>query len=194
MKRKHGIHWFAAIITGLTLAGSAAAFPAQAAGNTPQQPPVPFATIKEVKPFTYCVIAHKGPLTDVSDVITRLMQAVQDQNLFPFLRGSMIGVYYNSPADTKPGELLWEVGFPIAEGTQPKAPLEKKEWKFATVAVAVHKGAYAGVGGTIKRLMDWIKDNGYVIEGPTMERYLNNPSQVKPEELRTEIWIPASKR
>ena len=194
MKRKHGIHWFAVIIAGLTLAGSAAALQAQAAGNTPQQTSAPFATIKEVKPFAYCCIVHKGPLAEISAVIGQLMQAVQAQNLFPLFRGSMIGVYYNSPADTKPGELLWEVGFPLAEGAKPQAPLELKEWKYPTVATAVHKGPYAKAGETIQRLMDWAKAKGYAIAGPTLERYLNNPMQVKPEELRTEIWIPAKRK
>jgi len=58
----------------------------------------------------------------------------------------------------------------------------------------VHIGPYAKTGETIQRLMDWIKAQGYIAAGPILERYLNNPMQVKPEELRTEIWIPAWKK
>jgi effector-binding domain-containing protein len=39
-----------------------------------------------------------------------------------------------------------------------------------------------------------MKTGGYVADGPLLERYLNNPMQVKPEELRTEIWIPCAKK
>ena len=194
MKKEHRILWFAMIIAGWTLASSAATLPAQAAGNMPRQSPVPFATIKEVKPFAYCVIVHKGPLTDMAGVITQLMQAVQAQDLFPLVRGPVIGVYYNSPTQVKPGELIWEVGFPVAEQAAPKAPLEKKTWNRTTVAEAVHTGPYAKTGEAIQRLMDWIEAQGYVIAGPTLERYLNNPMQVKPEELRTEIWIPVKRK
>jgi AraC family transcriptional regulator len=194
MERMHRVLWFAVIVAELTLAGLLTALPSQAAGDKPQKSPEPFASIKEVKPFTYCCIVHKGPLAGIGDVITQLMQAVQAQNLFPLFRGPMIGVYYSSPAQVKPGELIWEVGFPLAEGAKPQAPLELKEWKYPTVATAVHKGPYAKAGETIQRLMDWAKAKGYAIAGPTLERYLNNPMQVKPEELRTEIWIPAKRK
>jgi len=154
----------------------------------------PSASLKKGKPFSYCCLPHKGPLTDIGAVIGDFMQAVEGQGLFASIRGTMIGVYYSSPADTKPADLAWEVGFPVAEGTAPRPPLVMKEWKWPTAAVAVHKGAYAKTGETIQRLMDWIGAGGYAVAGPTMERYLNNPMQVKPEELLTEIWIPVKKK
>jgi len=194
MKRERCILWSMVIVAGLTLTGPLTALPSQAGGDKPQQSPEPFASIKDVEPFTYCCIVHRGPITDISGVIGQLMQVMQGQGLFASIRGPMVGVYYNSPADTKPEALLWEVGFPLAEGATPQAPLEKKEWKYASVAAAVHKGPYAKAGETIQRLMDWIKAQGYLIAGPTMERYLNNPMQVKPEELQTEIWMPVKKK
>ncbi len=42
--------------------------------------------------------------------------------------------------------------------------------------------------------MDWIKAQGLTAAGPILERYLNNPMQAKPEDLRTEIWIPVKKK
>jgi AraC family transcriptional regulator len=175
----------------LALAGPQLSPAARTAGNIPQQSQEPFASIKEIKLFSYCSIAHKGPLTDVGAVIGELMQAMQGQNMFASIRGTMIGVYYNSPAQVKPEELSWEIGFEIDEKASPKPPLEKKSWTYPIVAAAVHIGPYAKVHETIERLTDWMKDKGYTAHGPVLERYLNNPMQVKPEELRTEIWIPA---
>ncbi len=154
----------------------------------------PFASFKQGKPFSYCCITYKGPFTDIGTVISRLMQSMQSQNLFPGVRGPMMGVYYNSPADTKPADLQWEVGFPVAEGTAVQPPLVMKDWKYISAAFAVHKGAYAKSGETVVRLMDWISAKGYVVAGPLLERYMNNPMQVKPEELLTEIWVPVSKK
>ncbi len=154
----------------------------------------PFASLKEGKPFSYCCLPHKGPLTDMGAVIGEFMQAMQGQGLFASVRDTMIGVYYSSPADTKPAELTWEVGFPVAGGTAPQPPLVIKEWKFPACAICMHKGAYDKTGETIRRLIDWVKANGYAVAGPTLERYLNNPMQVKPEELLTEIWIPVKKK
>jgi effector-binding domain-containing protein len=154
----------------------------------------PFAAVKESKPFVYCCLPHKGPLADIGTVIGEFMQAVQGQGLFASVRGTMIGVYYNSPAETKPADLAWEVGFPVAEGTAAKLPLVLKEWKHPASAVCMHKGTYAKTGETIGRLMAWVKANGYVVAGPTLERYMNNPMQVKSEELLTEIWVPVRKK
>lgn len=194
MKQKRLVFWFALAAVGSAMAGPSLSSAARIDGNAPQQSQEPFVSMKEIKPFTYCSIAHKGPLTDMSGVIGQLMQAMQSQGLFASIRGPMIGVYYNAPAQAKPEELSWEVGFEVSEQASPQAPLEKKTWSYITVAAAVHIGPYAKAGETIQRLTDWIKAQGLTASGPVLERYMNNPMQVKPEELRTEIWIPAKKK
>jgi effector-binding domain-containing protein len=194
MKPKHLVLLGALAAAGLALAAPLALEAARTTRDNPQQSEEPFASIKEIKPFSYCCIVHKGPLTDMSGVIVQFMQAMQSQGLFPSIRGPMVGVYYNSPAQVKPEELSWEVGFVVSEEAAPKPPLEKKNWSYPTVAVAVHVGPYANVSETIQKLTDWMKGKGYSASGPVLERYLNNPMQVKPEELRTEIWIPALKK
>jgi len=149
-------------------------------------------SIKEVSPFTYCCIAHKGPFTEIENVIGKLIQAIRGQNIAPI--GPMIGIYYNSPVEVKPEALVWEIGFPIIEQALVLAPLEKKQWNFTTVAAALRTGPYEKPGETYLKIFEWLKFNNYVQAGPAMERYLDqDPSQVKPEELRTEIWIPCKK-
>ena len=59
-------------------------------------------------------------------VIGELIEAMQAQGLFPQVRGPMVGVYYNSPGDTKPGDLSWEAGFTITAQATPQLPLLKK--------------------------------------------------------------------
>ena len=81
-------------------------------------------TIKKITPFTYCVLSHKGPYTEIESVIGQFMQAFFNQSLAP--TGPMIGVYYNDPREVKPEELEWEIGFPVTEQAQVLAPLEKK--------------------------------------------------------------------
>jgi effector-binding domain-containing protein len=148
--------------------------------------------IKEITPFSYACIPHKGPFTDMEQVIGMLIQAMQNQNLFP-PTGPMIGIYYNSPAQVSPQELTWEMGFPVAEQAMPLAPLEKKQWSFTTVAVCLHVGPFEETEKTIIKMTEWMQANGYFPSGPIMERYLDmDPSKVKPEELKTEIWFPCT--
>jgi len=153
-----------------------------------------FASIKEVQPFAYCCIVHTGPISDMPSVIGQLIQAMQEENIFSAIRGPMVAVYYSilTAADSK--DFSWEVGFIVTEQTMPQAPLVKKVWSRTPVASATHVGPYQKAGETIEKLVAWIDTQGYAAGNPLMERYLNNPMQVKPEELRTEIWIPVVKK
>ncbi len=166
---------------------------ASAALNTQEEAPEKkFASVKEVSPFSYCCIQHKGPFIESEGVAMQLMKAIQEQKIAP--AGPMIGVYYNSPDMVKPEELEWEMGFPVSSKVEVKAPLEKKEWKFTLVVSAVHKGAYEETGKTYSKMFEWMQANKLMPAGPVMERFLTMATpDTKPEDLRTEIWIPCQK-
>jgi len=149
--------------------------------------------VTDVSPFSYCCISHKGPFTEVENVIGTLMQAAQSQNLYP--AGAIIGIYYNSPDEVKPEELEWEMGFPVSAQVNVLKPLEKKQWKYSPVAAAMHKGAYEETGQTISKILEWMEDNGYVQAGPVLEKYLTMPTpDTRPEDMRAEIWVPCKKK
>ena len=152
-------------------------------------------TVKDVDPFAYCAIDHKGPFSDMTAVIGRLVGAMQAQGLFPQVRGPVVGVYHNSPADTGAGDLSWEIGFIVTAQATPQPPLVKRVWEHKTVAAAMHIGPYDKSGAAIEKVMAWLEAEGYEPDGPILERYLDqNPMAVKPEELRTEIWVPCKKK
>lgn len=164
--------------------------PAKSLGETPDTAAV---SIKKISPFAYCCIPHKGPFTEIENVIKMLMGTSQSQRIYP--AGPLIGIYYNSPDEVKPEELQWEIGFPITPQAVPLEPLEKKQWNFTLVATALHTGPYEKTGETILKILEWMKASHYVPAGPVLERYLDmTPSSVPPEKLRTEIWIPCKIR
>lgn len=149
--------------------------------------------VQEIEPFVYFCIRYKGPFSQIQEAIGRLMEAAGQQNIAP--QGPLIGIYYSSPAEVSPDALEWEVGFPVTPQAFVQAPLEKKEWNFTKVALALHKGSYETTGDTVTKILDWMDANGYVQDGPMLERYLDmDPSSVRPENLRTEIWIPVKKK
>ncbi len=166
---------------------------ASAALNTQEETPEKkFASVKEVSPFSYCYIPHKGPFTEIEGVVMQLMQAIQEQKIAP--AGPMIGISYNNPDMVKPEELEWEMGFPVSAQVEVQPPLEKKEWKFTFIVSAIHKGPYEETGKTMSKMFDWMKANKLVPAGPVMERYLTMPTpDTKPEDLRSELWIPCQK-
>jgi len=156
------------------------------------QSETPKMSIVEMPPFTYVCVPYKGPISDIAKVIGTLMQAMGSQRLFP-PSGPMMGVYYTAP-DGSSAEMTWELGFPVPAQANALKPLEKKTWSFTTVAKVLFVGPYDQVATDIPKLISWLTAQGYAPAGPVAERYLDmNPNQVKPEELRTEIWVPCRK-
>jgi effector-binding domain-containing protein len=154
--------------------------------------PIPKITILDVTPFAYVSIPHKGPISDMGQVVGLLIQAMQNQRLFP-PTGPMMGVYYSAPSGAA-GDMIWELGFPVTSQASPLKPLEKKRWIYTTVASTLHVGPYNETAKLIPVVMSWLTANGYVPAGPVAERYLDmDPSRVKPADLKTELWVPCRK-
>lgn len=150
-------------------------------------------SVKQVTPFVYCCITHKGPFSQIQNVMGQLMMSSQAQNIFP--AGPPFGVYYIDPDEVKPEELVWEVGFPIMAQSMPQPPLEKKQWTYTLVATAQHTGPYEKAGETIAKIFEWMTANDFVQAGPILERYLTMPTPTtKPEDLKSEIWIPCQQK
>ena len=166
---------------------------ASAALNTQEETPEKeLASVKEVSPFSYCCIPHKGPFTEIEGVIMQLMKAIQEQKIAP--AGPMIGIYYNNPDMVKPEELKWEMGFPVSAQVEVQAPLEKKEWKFTLIVSAIHKGPYEETGKTVSKMFEWMQANKLMPAGPVLERFLTMPApDTKPEDQKAELWVPCQK-
>jgi effector-binding domain-containing protein len=150
-------------------------------------------TIQTIEPFSYFCIEYKGPFTQIQQAIAKMSEEARRQNAAP--SGPLMGIYYNSPEQVSPQALQWEVGFPVTPQTLIQPPLVKKEWSYTQVAVCLHQGAYEDTSETITKMHDWMDNNGYRPAGPIMERYLDmNPAELKPEQRKTEIWIPCQKK
>ncbi|MBN2199164.1 MAG: GyrI-like domain-containing protein [Candidatus Aminicenantes bacterium] len=147
-------------------------------------------TVKDVAPFLYCSLPCKGPFTSMQQNIELLFYSMTSQSLAPL--GPMLGVYYNDPETTKAENLKWEIGFPVSE-TNVLEPLVLKQWTFTTVVEALHIGPYETSSAKYAEIMAWIEANGYSVAGPIMEKYLSDPNSTRPEDLKTEIWVPVTK-
>lgn len=146
------------------------------------------AKIQDLTPFTYACLECTGPYEQMGAKIGQFMGEFFKQKLVP--AGSMIGVYLNSPAQVKPEELKWKIGFIVSKDAVVAAPLIKAEFNYPKAASIIHTGPYEKVGETFDKLLKFIGSSGFSVAGPVLEKYLNNPMMVKPEELKTEVIIP----
>ncbi len=54
----------------------------------------------------------------------------------------------------------------------------------------LHTGSYGSVGGSIGKLMEYIEEKEYVVNGPYHEIYLSDPNRVEEDRLKTIIRFP----
>jgi DNA-binding transcriptional MerR regulator len=59
-----------------------------------------------------------------------------------------------------------------------------------TFACVVHRGAYEELGLAYHALHAWVQEHGHEPRGPVRELYRNDPADVAPEELVTELLLP----
>lgn len=144
--------------------------------------------ILDSTPFSYAALSCSGSYEQIGVKIGQFMQEFFKQKLTP--AGPPFGLYLNSPKDVKTEDLKWEIGFPVAKDAVVAEPLKKGEFGFLKAASAIHTGPYDKVGETYAAMLKFIEANGWRMAGPWLEKYLNNPMQVKPEELKTEVIMP----
>lgn len=58
------------------------------------------------------------------------------------------------------------------------------------MARIVHMGPYEGCEESYRKIMEWIGAQGLCISGPVREVYHNDPAEVQPGEIMTEILVP----
>lgn len=83
-----------------------------------------------------------------------------------------------------------EVAIPILEKVEEPDIGKCYELPGGKMAKIVHKGPYEDCGPTYEKLFAWINENGIKLTGFTREVYLNDPREVTPEEILTEIYAP----
>ncbi|BDI60460.1 GyrI-like domain-containing protein [Qipengyuania nanhaisediminis] len=52
-----------------------------------------------------------------------------------------------------------------------------------------HRGAYHKVGDTYRRIVAWARENGVSLADSSLEHYIDDPTTMAMDEVRTQIWI-----
>ncbi len=104
-----------------------------------------------------------------------------------------IGIGYDNPCVTAEENLRYEACITVDKDIQTEGEVFKNEIPGGKYAVFLHKGPYDSLMQTYNAIFtEWLPNNPYKLRDlPCFEMYLNrNPKMTKPENLRTEIYIP----
>jgi AraC family transcriptional regulator len=138
------------------------------------------------------VIPHKGSYMEIGKAFEMLFGTLGARNLLrPDL--CMKGLFYSDPTSVPEAELQSAAGILIPDAQFPvEAPLQRVELRGGEYAVLRHKGPYSDMKAAYDWLYgEWLVQSGReAADAPVFEDYLNNPREVPPTELLTDICLP----
>jgi AraC family transcriptional regulator len=148
--------------------------------------------IRPLAPATLAVIPHRGSYMEIGRAFETLFGTLAARNLLrPGL--CMKGLYYSDPTAVPEAELRSAAGIVIPDEAFPvQPPLERATLRGGDYAVLRHKGPYSDMKAAYDWLYgEWLVGSGReAADAPVFEDYLNNPREVPPTDLLTDICLP----
>lgn len=136
-------------------------------------------------------VPHKGSYMGIGKAFESLFGTLYARGLFrPGMQ--MIGIYLDDPSLVPAEDLRSFACVSAGEDISADAPLVRQHLDGGTYAVLRHKGPYADMHLAYQWLYEsWLPASGREIRDTVMfERYINNPRDVPPTELLTDIHLP----
>ena len=150
-------------------------------------------TVVEVKPQLVLGMKKRGRYEEIATMLPKVFEFAVEKKAQ--IQGPPIFVCHElTPEEAekaqKEGNADVEVAVPISEKIEESDEIKCYELPGGKMAKTIHKGAYQDCGPTYLKLYDWLSENNKKIVGPIREVYLNDPTEVKEEDILTEIYAP----
>ena len=139
-------------------------------------------------------IRHIGPYNQIPAAFGRLCEVAAPAGLFR--EGAyVLAVYHDDPETTPPAELRSDAAILLVEDTPCPEGLIEQTLPGGAYARYSHIGPYEQLGDVWARFMgEWLPNSGYRMgEGTTYEIYMNDPEEVPPSEIHTDLYLPVAR-
>jgi len=149
--------------------------------------------IVDVQPQNVMGMTRKGPYQIIAQMIPELFQYLVPKGAQfagpPMFLCHETSMEQAEQADAE-GSAEVEVVVPVASEIAGTDEISFYELPGGKMAKTTHQGPYEECKATYEKLLAWIGQNQHRIAGPIREIYLNDPREVPPEEILTEIHAP----
>ncbi len=145
--------------------------------------------IKQVESFSVCGLPHRGSYMEIGKAFEKLFGWLAiNHKLTSDIRS--IGIYLDDPCSVEESELRSFAGATF-DGSAESA-FECQELVGGEYAVLHYKGPYSDMHNAYQWLYGvWLPQSGReAADKPVFEEYLNDPKEVAPTELLTDIYLP----
>ena len=150
-------------------------------------------TIVEQSPQTVLGMRKRGVYKEIAVMLPKLFECIMSRNI-PIAGPPVFVCHEKSKEEVmkamEEGNADIEVVVPIAGSALGAGDIERYELPGGTMAKIVHKGPYEECEAAYERLFSWLRENDKCVTGPLREVYLNDPREISPGEILTEIYAP----
>lgn len=152
-------------------------------------------TIVELSPQQVLGMRRRGAYREIPVIFSKIFEFIFSKNIqvvgYPTFLCHEITFEEVEKADKEENADI-EVAVPVAGVIEhmDNEEIQLYELPGGKMAKIIHKGPYEECVPTYERLYSWIAEQGKTIIGPVREVYFNDPREVPPEEILTEIYAP----
>lgn len=150
------------------------------------------AQIKSLPPLRVVFIRAQGPYNQSAESAWQKICAWAGPKGLFGPKTQFIGVNYDDPDITPPDKIRYEACLTTDREILPEGDVGVQEVGNGTYAITLVKGPYTGLSDGYAALCgEWVPKKGYKLRsGPSLEFYLNDPGNTKPDDLLTEVCVP----
>ena len=150
-------------------------------------------TIVDIKPQLVLGMRKIGGYEEIAPMIQKLCEFAAGKNIEMigppvFICHEMTVEEVMEAFEQKNADV--EVAIPILKCIESIDEAKCYELPGGKMAYIVHKGPYEECTPTYEKLYAWLEEKHKKLVGPIREIYLNDPGEVPPEEILTDIYAP----
>lgn len=152
-----------------------------------------FVGIKEIDDIKVVAVRKTGKYSEAACVAWEEICKFVYGNKIITPESKMIGIGYDNPTITAEENLRYDACITVKNKVKTEGNAFNSTIKGGKYAVFLHKGPYSNLMNTYNAIFaEWLPNNNKRLRDlPVFEIYLNrDPSKTKPENLKTEIYVP----
>lgn len=148
-------------------------------------------TIENMSPLQVASVRHVGSYSEAGIAWEKLCRWAAPKGL---LRddGSVMGICWDDPEICEEETIRFDAAVTVPAGIETDGEVVLQSVAGGEYAVAIHKGPLDTLPSTYRQIfVEWFPDSGRELRNsPCLEKYLTNPMEVKPEDMRLAVCIP----
>jgi AraC family transcriptional regulator len=147
----------------------------------------------ELKEKQVIYVSSIGPYSGqgTEEAWRKVCDFAEQKKLFGW-KAEFIGISHDDPKVTESEKLRYDACVTVSKEVNPEGEVGIKTIIGGKYAVFLHKGPYSEFQGSYDYIYGvWLPESNCELrDEPCFEKYLNSPDKTRPENLKTEIYIP----